>query len=291
MTRPAAVLAVAALLAACGATVREDAAKPLPLTLDQLRARSFDTSLEPAGTLDGGPGFDAHLVRYELDGLQLFALVAVPAVAPPPGGFPVVVANHGYVPEPRRYGIGSDGRNLRPGDYYRPVPQLYTARGFLVVMPDYRGHNSSDGYEYISDDIFKSIAYYAEDVVALLSALEKLELADTDNVHLWSHSMGGPVSMRAMLATDAVKSASFWSTMDLDKLLARIGDISVPIIIHHAVDDPAAAYRNSAALAGALRDAGIKFVFHSYPTDEHFFSVDDRELAAERDAAFFLGNR
>ncbi len=288
-----AALIVVLVGVACNEGVPEQGGDSLrsPLTLAELRARRFDTSLEYAGAIDGGPNFDAHLVRYRVDDLELFALVAVPNADPPADGFPVVIANHGYVPDPRQYGIGSDGKDLRPGDYYRPVPGLYTSRGFLVVMPDYRGHNSSEGFEYVSDDVYVSIAYYAEDVVALLSALADLELADINNVHLWSHSMGGPVSMRALLATDIVKSASFWSTMNVDDLLPRIAGNSVPMIIHHSVADPATEHRNSEALAEALRAAGIPHVFHSYPTDEHFFSDRYRELAADRDAAFFGGNR
>lgn len=293
MRRVAAVLAVVLLGAACGDRAPEasaDALRP-PLSIDELRTRHVTRSLEHAGAIDGGPGFDAHLVRYEVDELALFALVAVPDAEAPADGFPVVIANHGFVPDPRRYGIGRDGRNLRPGDYYRAVPELYTSRGYLVVMPDYRGHNSSDGYEYVNDDVYVSIGYYAEDVVALLSALDDLDLADTSAVHLWSHSMGGPISMRALLATDVVKSASFWSTMNVDGLLSHIADIDVPVIIHHAVDDRATEYRNSQFLAEALRSAGIPHAFHSYPTDEHFFTGRDRELAAERDAVFFASHR
>lgn len=286
-------LVVALLAAACDERVPEptrDALRP-PYTLEELRTRRFDSTLEHAGAIAGGPGFDAYLVRYQVDELNLLALVAVPDATPPDDGFPVVVANHGYVPDPRRYGVGRDGRDLRPGDYYRPVPELYTSRGFMVVMPDYRGHNSSDGYEYVDADVDVSIAYYAEDVVALLSALADLDLADTDNVHLWSHSMGGPVSMRALLATDIAKSASFWSTMNLDDLLPQVGDTRVPIIVHHAVGDTAAEYGHSAALAAALGAAGIPHAFHSYASDEHFFSGKMRELAADRDAAFFGGDR
>lgn len=287
--RIAIALVVTALCMGCAERAADEVESTLrPVSgLEELRTRHYETSLEHAGDLDGGPGFDAYLVRYEVDELELFALVAVPAVEPPGNGFPVVIANHGYVPDPRRYGISGDGKDLRPGDYYRPVPQLYTSRGFLVVMPDYRGHNSSDGYEYVDEDVYVSIAYYAEDVVSLMSALTDLDLADTDDVHLWSHSMGGPVSMRALLATNIVKSASFWSTMNLDDLIPNIADAGVPMIVHHAVGDTATEHRNSEELVAALKAAGIPHEFHSYPSDDHFFSDQTRKLAADRDAAFF----
>jgi hypothetical protein len=45
-------------------------------------------------------------------------MVAVPNSAIPENGFPVVIANHGYVPDPARYGITAEGIDSRPGDYY-----------------------------------------------------------------------------------------------------------------------------------------------------------------------------
>ena len=74
-------------------------------------------------------------------------MVAVPQTDRPPSGFPVLIANHGTHPDPPRYGYTGDGVDSRPGDYYRPIPELFTAQGFLVVMPDYRGHNDSEGLE------------------------------------------------------------------------------------------------------------------------------------------------
>jgi dipeptidyl aminopeptidase/acylaminoacyl peptidase len=102
----------------------------------------------------------------------------------------------------------------RPGDYYRSVPELYTSRGFLVVMPDFRGHNKSQGIEF-TEGMLES-RYYAEDVLALLSALEGIENADPDNVFMWGHSMGGEVTLRALLATDMIRGASIWSSVGGD---------------------------------------------------------------------------
>jgi len=101
--------------------------------------------------------------------------------------------------------------DLRPGDYYRPVPELYTRAGFIVVMPDYRGHNTSEGREYARGLL--ASAYYTEDVLALLSALPGVAHADVDNVFMWGHSLGGEVTLRALLATDRVRGASLWSTV------------------------------------------------------------------------------
>lgn len=290
--RAAFALAAAALLSGCSPTATDapagEGSLPPPLSVVELSERDFDTALTRERDLDGGPSFGAYLVSYRHSGLKLHALVAVPRADAPAAGFPVLLANHGYVPEPKMYGITAEGVDSRPGDYYRAVPELFASRGFIVVMPDYRGHSSSEGYEYIDPQDEHSAAYYAEDVVALLFALDDLEDADTDRLFMWSHSMGGIVSLRALLATDSVRAASFWSTMSVDDLHARLADLDGPVIVHHSVDDTAAPFGNSVRLADALEAIGHPHRFHRYAGDAHFFDHDDRQVAADRDAALFL---
>ncbi len=201
----ASCIAVASLVAA-GAV-----AKPPPLTIDELRAKTFDTRLEWVRDVEGGDSFDAQLVAYVSAGLTIHALVATPRHGHRDGGFPVLVANHGHHPDPPRYGITADGIDWRPGDYYRSIPELFAAQGFLVVMPDYRGHSDSEGVEY-TDGMLESL-YYTEDVLALVAALGDIADADLGNVFMWGHSMGGEVTLRALLATDVVKGASLWSSV------------------------------------------------------------------------------
>ena len=260
------------------------------MTVDALRAHAFDVTLERVGPLDAQAGYSAYLIAYEHAGLRLHAMVAVPDTPAPEAGFPVVVANHGYVPDPRRYGITSAGVDSRPGDYYRSVPGLFATRGFLTVLPDYRGHNSSEGFEYIDPQNEDSAAYYAEDVAALLSAIDQLEQADADNVFVWSHSMGGSVSIRVLLASDRVRASSFWSTMNVDDFGDRVDALDGPVIVHHAVGDAATPATNSLGFGRALADAGRLFALSLYPEDDHYFAEARREQAADADARLFRAN-
>lgn len=168
------------------------------------------TLLRRLGEIDGGEAFSAYLVAYHHAGLLLHAMVAVPTAPPPPQGYPVLVVNHGFHPDPPRYGITPEGRDWRPGNYYRAVPAAYAAAGFLVVMPDYRGHNRSQGLEFTTRAL--ASAYYAEDVVVLLAGLRSIDQADTRNVFMWGHSMGGEVTLLALLGSNIVRGASLWST-------------------------------------------------------------------------------
>lgn len=264
---------------------------PAPLTVAELRERKYATALAYVRALEEGPSFDAYLVSYTHSALTLYAMVAVPTATRPDAGYPVVIANHGYVPDPTKYGITSEGIDSRPGDYYRTVPELFASRGFLVVLPDYRGHNSSEGFDYINPQDDDSIGYYAEDVVALISALNDLDDIDPDKVFMWSHSMGGPASLRALLATDVVKASSFWATMNVDELRPHLGELDGPVMIHHSVGDASTDHANSERLAEALRLINHSSTLHSYDGSDHYFGEEIRELAADRDAAFFRSFR
>jgi dienelactone hydrolase len=239
-------------------------------------------------SLDDGPSFSAYLVSYRSDGLKLYAMVAVPELEMPEKGFPVVIANHGYVPDPTKYGITAAGIDSRPGDYYRSVPELYASRGFLVVLPDYRGHNSSEGFEFVHKP--NSVDLYADDVITLLASLDEIEEADTEKLFMWSHSMGGGVSMRVQLATENIKAASYWATMSVSDLESGFGELDGAVMIHHAIDDKSTEHSNAQRLAGALQTIEHPFFFYTYESSDHYFTGDERELAADRDAAFFTAS-
>lgn len=188
---------------------------PPPLTIDQLARETFDGQLVAQRPLEPGPGYAARLVSYRSGGLLVHALVAVPEGPRPPAGFPVLVASHGTHPDPPRYGFTAAGEDSRPGDYYRAVPALFAAQGFLVVMPDFRGHNSSQGVGFAHGQL--APAYYAQDLLALLAALPALPEADCTSVFLWGHSLGGEVTLRALLSADGlrgitIRAASLWSS-------------------------------------------------------------------------------
>jgi len=298
--------------------------EPAP-TPSMLRAAAFDPHVVMEGQLPGGKDYTAYRIGYRVAGLNLHALVAVPTSPRPATGYPVLIANHGTHPNPPRYGFTAQGVDSRPGDYYRPVPALYAAAGFLVVMPDYRGHNVSEGVEYTGGML--SAAYYAEDVLALLAGLDRLPEADSRNVFLWGHSLGGEVALRVLLATGRIRAASLWATVGGDpwerallrsrapesgtpppalamleeELAAQpspydaeasdpmryLDGISTPMLLHHAQFDPEVGVEASLRLAGALSRHHKPYALYTYASHDHFFASPERELAVRRDVDFF----
>ena len=174
----------------------------MPLSIDAMRADKHTATLTFERPLEDGPSFSAYLVSYRSSGLKVYAMVAVPNTPKPTAGFPVIVANHGFDPTP-------DTIVSRPGDYYRDVPDIYAREGFLVVMPDYRGHNISEGFEFTTG--FLATNYYTLDVLALLAALPGLDDADLEKLFMWGHSLGGEIALRTLLVDGSILGASLWS--------------------------------------------------------------------------------
>jgi dienelactone hydrolase len=232
-------------------------------------------------------GLDREVVRFTADGLEQYALVVEPAGEPPEHGWPVLLMSHGYHPEPRKNGRRADGITDRPGDYYRGLPAAFARAGFLVVWPDYRGHNISQGIEFTRQA--DAALWYARDVVAAFAALGSLPRANTESVFLWGHSMGGGITLRAALALgDRIRGASIWSggtigssaTPDLELLTA-------PLHFQHALSDATTPSTWSVDLHSRVSDLGKPADIHLFETDQHFFTDKERDQAIELDLAFF----
>ncbi|MEX0706675.1 MAG: alpha/beta fold hydrolase [Woeseia sp.] len=202
--------------------------KPAPKSIVELANEARTVELREIRRIEGGPGFDARLYQYESAGLKVHTMIAWPDRPMPKRGFPILVFNHGHHPDPPNYGISADGRNWRPGDYYRRIPELYAAEGFAVVIPDYRGHNTSEGLEF-TEGLLES-AYYTEDVLNLLAGLPAVDGLDADRVFVLGHSMGGDVTLRTLLATGNVTAASLWSSVG--------GDVWNQAYYYSRYDDP-----------------------------------------------------
>lgn len=282
------------------------------------------TALQPYKDGDNYQGF---LLAYRNDGLMMHALVAIPADAHSDAALPVVIANHGFHPDPPQYGITTTGQDWRPGDYYRKVPGAFVDEGFVVVMPDYRGHSNSEGFKFTQSH--RATEHYARDVLALLPLLDRIPCVNSDQLFMWGHSMGGEVTLQALLQTRRIKGASIWSTMggspweqayyysrmdaelethDIptpDPVLQlkesanppsvradgnatqRLEKLTTPILIHHARHDASTLYAWSRRLAAQLTFLDKPHRFYTYSGSDHLFKDEQFEQALALDAEFF----
>ena len=251
-------------------------------------------------------GLSAQVGKFTVDGLIQYTLLLQPNDGMPVSGWPVIIFNHGFHPEPYKNGRRTlDGVTDRPGDYYRQVPQALARQGFLVVVPDYRGHNDSSGAEFTLQE--SSPRWYVRDVLGLIEALKSDTQANMDHLFMLGHSMGAEVTLYAAAALgDQLKGASIWSASvptvakmspqydeveaasPFEPVYSRIySPIDSPINIHHAKDDATTAFEGSLMVASQLKQLGKTHELYSYLSANHLFTGDNLQLAITRDISFF----
>ena len=254
------------------------------------------------------PGLERDIAVFKVDGLRQYALVLKPRRTPPASGWPVVIFNHGFHPTPHANGRRTeDGVSDRPGDYYRLIPAAIARAGFLVMSPDYRGHNDSEGIEFVLRH--DSPIWYARDVQGAFAIAGNLDNIDLNNVFMLGHSMGAAVTLRAAAALgDNIRGASLWSAALIDPKKtsttmqyvsndnqkddqnAQPIDLSALVCalnIHHAIDDPVTAIATSTRLAKQLHQRQKVVTLFTYDSPNHLFSDANLSSALARDIEFF----
>jgi dipeptidyl aminopeptidase/acylaminoacyl peptidase len=117
--------------------------------------------------------------------------------AKPVNGWPVIIFNHGYIP-PEQY---------RTTERYVDYVNAFAANGYIVLRSDYRGHAFSEGTArgaYGAPD-------YTVDVLNALAAIKKYPEADPNRIGMWGHSMGGYITLRAMVVDPDIKAGVIWA--------------------------------------------------------------------------------
>ncbi len=168
-----------------------------PNSIAALKARDFPGSnIKLERQLANGVNYRQWIASYQSDGLKILALLTIPNGKTPKDGFPVIVFNHGYIP-PEQY---------RTTQKYLAYQAGFAKNGYIVFKPDYRGHGFSQGKA--------SSAYtspgYTVDVMNAISSIKKLKEANPDRVGLWGHSMGGYLTLRALILGSGAKAAVIW---------------------------------------------------------------------------------
>ena len=168
-----------------------------PLSVDYLRRQSYPGSpLVIEDTLAPGSNYNRYYASYYSEGLKQYGLLTVPSGAKPATGWPVIIFNHGYIP-PAQY---------KTTERYVAYVDGFAASGYIVFRPDYRGHDRSEGRAsgaYGSPD-------YVIDVLNAVATLRQYPDADPQRIGMWGHSMGGWITLRAMVTDPSIKAGVIW---------------------------------------------------------------------------------
>lgn len=171
---------------------------PHQLSIEFLRSRTYEGSdFVIERTLTAGSNYNQYIVSYLSDGLKIYALMTVPHGTRPPTGFPVIIFNHGYIP-PAQY---------RTTERYVAYVDAFATNGYIVIKSDYRGHGSSEGQP---ESAYGSPAYTI-DVLNALASARRYPDADPNRVGMWGHSMGGYITLRAMVVDPTIKAGVIWA--------------------------------------------------------------------------------
>lgn len=290
-----------------------------PMSIATLRAGVYPGSeIVVEQELAAGVNYRRYYVYYLSQGLKIYALLTIPNGAPPAGGFPAIVFNHGYIP-PDIY---------RTTERYVAYVDRLARAGYVVFRIDYRGHDKSEGEA--------RGAYgdpgYEIDVLNALASIRRHPQVNPDKVGMWGHSMGGYLTLRAMVISKDIKAAVIWAGVvgsyeemlynwrrtgdftpspssqgagwrnewiaaygtpaqnpafwDSVSATSYLADLSGPLQLHHGTADEDVPLAFSIRLAEQGRAVGRDVELYTYENDNHNISGHFSQ-AMDRTIAFF----
>ncbi len=232
-------------------------------------------------------------VTYPSGDLRVSGILLVPTGT---GPFPAVVLNHGYI-EPSSYVTGQG--------LSREQDHLARA-GFVVLHTDYRGHAASDPASPLSRETRLG---YTRDTINAVQSLKKEAYVDRDRVAMLGRSMGGGVTLNALVAKPGLVRAGVvfasvssrfldnfdrWTRRERPDAAAAFFDefgtpreepgfyrglsarshfdrITAPVLLHHGTLDDTCPIAWSRTTQGLLRDAGVRSRLEVYEGEQHAF--------------------
>jgi dipeptidyl aminopeptidase/acylaminoacyl peptidase len=146
--------------------------------------------------LERGANYSRYYASYLSEGLKIYGLLTIPDGEMPASGWPAIVFNHGYIP-PTQY---------RTTERYIAYVDWLARSGYIVFRIDYRGHDRSEGEA--------RGAYgdpgYTVDVLNAVASLKRFQ-ADPERIGMWGHSLGGYLTLRAMVISPEIKAGVIWA--------------------------------------------------------------------------------
>jgi dipeptidyl aminopeptidase/acylaminoacyl peptidase len=232
-------------------------------------------------------------VTYRSDGLTVSGVLIRPRGK---GPFPGIVLNHGYI-DPSYYVTGQG--------LAREQDALARA-GFVVLHTDYRGHAASDPVPAADRETRLG---YTRDAVNAVAALKALPYVDDERLAMLGRSMGGGVTMNALVTQPGLVDAAviydsvssrFLDNLDhftrpgrpevVEALFEQFGTptesprfyrelsprtyfdrISEPLLVHHGTADATCPPRWARTTQRLMSQAGVDSRLRWWPGEDHAF--------------------
>lgn len=283
-----------------------------PFSIEAMRARDYpgsDITIEEI--LAPGSNYQSYIVSYQFDGLKIYALMTVPDGEKPVTGWPVIVFNHGYI-SPGEY---------RTTERYVAYQDALARAGYITFKSDYRGHGNSEGTP--SGHFGPG---YTIDVLNAVGSLQKYPDSDPNRIGMWGHSLGGEITLRAMVVSGSITAGVIWAgtvappagqlgmwggtgghgapsaPRELTEqygtpaenpefwaslsATSYLGYLSGPVQLQHGEADQEVPLSWSQALYDAINQAGKVVELYTYPGSDHNIS-QGFDLAMQRTIEFF----
>lgn len=168
-----------------------------PLQIKVLRERTYPGSqLRIEEELLPHTNYRRYIASYKSQGATIYGLLTVPTESMPVNGWPIILVNHGYIP---------------PADYkttsqYGPSQHGLASAGYVTFKSDYRGHGSSQGS---ADSGYFSPGYLV-DILNAVASVKTLEYVNPNKIGMWGHSMGGHLTLKAMVISKEIDAGVVW---------------------------------------------------------------------------------
>ncbi|OGM22146.1 peptidase [Candidatus Woesebacteria bacterium RIFCSPLOWO2_01_FULL_39_21] len=169
------------------------------MSIEALREGEYpgsDIAIEQ--TLSPGSNYQRYIASYKSEGLKIYGLLTVPNGSPTAeSGWPAIVFNHGYI-SPSVY---------KTTEKYVIYQDAFARAGYVTFKSDFRGHGNSEGTAtggYGTND-------YTIDVLNAVSTIKKYSQVDPNRIGMWGHSMGGHITLEAMVVGRDIKAGVIWA--------------------------------------------------------------------------------
>ncbi len=237
--------------------------------------------------------YTRHQVVYRSGDVDVSGVLLVPQGR---GPFPAVVLNHGYI-DPAYYVTGQG--------LAREQDALARA-GYVVLHTDYRGHAASDP---VYPRERETRMAYTRDAINAVPALRKLPYVDDDRLAMLGRSMGGGVTMNALVAHPGLVDAAVLYASVSSRAIENVrhfteasrpeaaqalydefgtpqqepafwrgisarsyfGRITEPVLSHHGRVDATCPPIWATQTQAAMREAGVDSELAWYPGEDHAF--------------------